>query len=150
MSEENPTDRLNKLLFTNLVMMLSASAMQQLGKVVDPATNKAQVNLEGAQLTIDMLAMIKEKTKGNLDPDEDRVLSDSLSSLQLNYVETAKQATEEPEKAPESGSEPPAGDAEATGETGTPPPDDKQAPGPEPTSPRSDPKDPKFHRSYGS
>jgi len=81
---------LHKILFANLIMMLSSSAMQQLGKLVNPMTKKTEVSLEGARMTIDMIEMLKEKTKGNLDEEENRMVREILSNLQMNYVETSE------------------------------------------------------------
>ena len=90
-------------LFSHLVMSLATSAMQHLGKLVNPATSKTEVNLDAAQSTIDVLEMLREKTKGNLGDQEARFLQQTLSGLQMNYVETSaaqekKPATEEPAK----------------------------------------------------
>ena len=82
----------HKALFMNLVMMLASSAMQQMGKIVNPITNKTEINMEGAQLTIDMLIMLQKKTAGNLDDEEKRMIDQTVSSLQLTYVETNKDA----------------------------------------------------------
>ena len=128
---------LNKVLFMNLVMMLASSAMQQLGKLVNPVTQKMEVNLDGAQITIDLLTMIQTKTKGNLDADEEKMLKDLLSSLQLNYVETADAVAQQ-------------------GEQKTPAPE-TQKPAAEPSAPSpvapadaDKKKDPKFRKSYGA
>ena len=99
MSDNTRKDEMNKALFANIVMMLGSSAMQQLGKLMNPLSGKTEVSLEGAQITIDMLAMLREKTKGNLDRDEDKMLNDLLSSLQLNYVETAAEEEKKPASA---------------------------------------------------
>ena len=66
MTEEHSSNDINKALFINLVIMLSSSAMQQMGKLVNPLTNKTQVDLQGAQISIDMLAMLQAKTKGGV------------------------------------------------------------------------------------
>jgi len=72
----------HKALFMNLVMMLASSAMQQMGKIVNPITNKTEINMEGAQLTIDMLIMLQKKTAGNLDDEEKRMIAgDNLRRL---------------------------------------------------------------------
>ena len=60
----------NKVLFMHLVSMLAMSAIQQMGKLVDPNTGKAEINLEAAQATIDMLDMLELKTRGNLDAED--------------------------------------------------------------------------------
>jgi hypothetical protein len=98
MNDKDTQNDMNKMLFANLVMMLGSSAIQQLGKLINPLTGKTEISLEGAQITIDMLSMLREKTKGNLDNEEDKMLTDLLSSLQLNYVETAEAAKVESEK----------------------------------------------------
>lgn len=91
MSEHTMTpEELNKALFINLVMSMTAAAMQQLGKLVSPMTGKTEVNLEAAQQTIDVIEMLSAKTQGNLDKDESRYLQQTLTQLRINYVETAK------------------------------------------------------------
>jgi len=87
MSENNANNDTNKYLFINLVTMLSMSAMQQLGKL-KPEAGKAEVNLDATQATIDTLDMLAAKTKGNLDKDETRLITDTLSMLKMNFVET--------------------------------------------------------------
>lgn len=72
-----------------LVIMLSSSAMQHLGKIINPMTGKTELNLEAAQATIDMVEMIEAKTRGNLDKDEERLIRNTITTLKLNYVETA-------------------------------------------------------------
>jgi hypothetical protein len=79
----------NPMLFSALVIMLHSAAMQQLGKIKHPATGKIERHLPAAQDTIDILDMLKEKTKGNLSPDEDRLLTQLLAELKLNYVDEA-------------------------------------------------------------
>ena len=129
MASDTPSD-MNKALFTSLVMMLSTSAMQQLGKLVNPMTGKPEFNLEGAQMSIDMLSMLKDKTQGNLDKEEEGLLRNVLASAQMNYVEAARSAP------------PPA----AAPETATPP-----APEPPPAAaPGAKHEDPKFHKTYGA
>jgi len=127
---------LNKVLFMNLVMMLASSAMQQMGKLVNPMTQKAEVNLEGAQITIDLLTMVQTKTKGNLDKDEEKMLTDLLTSLQLNYVATAEAAGSGEKK------ETPAAEPPAAAEPKAPP----VSPAPDSDAKK---KGPKFRKSYG-
>lgn len=90
MAKEFSEAEMNKVLFVNLVMMFSTTAMQQLGKLVNPATRQAEIDLESAQTSIDILTMLAEKTKGNLDNEEVRMLKEAISTLQVNYVETAE------------------------------------------------------------
>lgn len=92
----------NKVLFINLVINLGSSAMVHLGKIVNPATKKTEVNLEAAQASIDLLDMLEAKTRGNLDDDESRLLKATLADLKINFVETAGKTTEKPETPPAS------------------------------------------------
>jgi F0F1-type ATP synthase membrane subunit b/b' len=76
-------------LFVSLLLMFHSAAMQYLGKVKNPATDKIERNLEQAQAIIDMFDMLKEKTKGNLNNEEDKFLANLSQELKLNYVDEA-------------------------------------------------------------
>lgn len=84
--------------FMSLIISLSHAAMQQMGKIVNPLTGKIEKNLEQARITIDMLEMLKEKTKGNLVKEEERLISDTLATLQLNYVDEIGKEEQEKKK----------------------------------------------------
>ena len=79
----------------NLISSLAGSAMYNLGKIINPMTNKTEVNLSGAQAIIDMLDSLEEKTKGNLTEHEDKFLKASLADLKLNYFEVLNEAKDE-------------------------------------------------------
>lgn len=146
MTEERKQKEMNKALFTNLVVMLSSSVIQQLGKLVNPLTNKTEVNLQAAQVTIDMLVMLQEKTKGNLDKDEEKMLNDILASLQMNYVETSKAAPAQEKEESEEKSE--AGSAKAEDQPARD--DSRQPEKPEEKKEAGGQKaDAKYHKSYG-
>jgi hypothetical protein len=76
--------------FIEFVMMQAQNAAFMLGQIPHPQTGKADVNLEMAQLLIDQLVMIQEKTKGNLNSDESRILAGTISNLQMIFVENAQ------------------------------------------------------------
>lgn len=97
-------------LFVQLVLGLSQSAMMALGKLMNPITHKVETDLEAARDTIDTLAAVEARTRGNLDPDEARVLQQTISGLRLNYVDVLKQRESAP-VASQAG--PPAPDAPA-------------------------------------
>jgi len=88
-------ERKLNMLFMSLVLSLSQAAMQQMGKIINPLTGKIERNLEQAKVTIDMLEMLKEKTKGNLVKEEEKLISETLATLQLNYVDEVKKGEEE-------------------------------------------------------
>jgi hypothetical protein len=74
-------------LFGLLVLSLSNAALMGLGLLPDPETNGPRVNLELTRHNIDLLTMLQEKTNGNLDPQEKRLLDDLLYDLRLRFVE---------------------------------------------------------------
>jgi Domain of unknown function (DUF1844) len=78
--------------FIEFVMMHAQNAALFLGQIPNPKTGEGEVNLELAKMFIDQLAMIQEKTRGNLSSEEATVLRNTLSNLQMVYVEVAQQA----------------------------------------------------------
>lgn len=109
--------------FIEFVMMQAQNAALFLGQIPNPQSGKAEVNLDVAKMFIDQLAMIQEKTRGNLSNEESTVLRNALANLQLAYVEVARGgAPSSPveEKAPMSApageiSEPPTSSGEREG-----------------------------------
>ena len=97
MADENVQQ--DEALFIGLVTMLSNSALQHLGKLADPLTGKVEKNFEAARSTIDLIRMLKNKTRGNLMTDEEKFINGILTHLQLNYVEEGEslKKTEEAE-----------------------------------------------------
>jgi Domain of unknown function (DUF1844) len=86
----------NKIMFIQIVAMFQTAALQQMGKLKNPVTEKVEKDLQQAQLSIDILDMFKEKTKGNLSPDEERFLSNILQDLKLNYVDELTKDAQQP------------------------------------------------------
>jgi hypothetical protein len=76
--------------FIEFVMMQAQNAALFLGQIPNPQTGQAEVNLEVARMFIDQLAMIQEKTRGNLTTEESTVLRNALSSLQMAFVEASQ------------------------------------------------------------
>lgn len=72
--------------FYNFILSLSSSAMYHFGDFSDPATKKSQKNLAAAKQTIDLLTLLQEKTKGNLNQDENNLLDGILYELRIRYV----------------------------------------------------------------
>lgn len=81
--------------FVNLVSGLAAQAMYALGVVQsDPNQRQIMVDLGHAQLLIETLLMIREKTKGNLEPEEEGHLREIIAELQQFYAIRAQQVQE--------------------------------------------------------
>lgn len=72
--------------FSAFVLSLATTAMSHLGEVPDPATGKNETNLDGAKQIIDILCMLKEKTIGNLSPEESRMIEQFLYELRMKYL----------------------------------------------------------------
>jgi hypothetical protein len=79
-------------LFLQLVLGLQQTGMMALGKLMNPITRSLDKNLEAARDTIDTLAAIESRTRGQLEPDEQRVLQQAITDLRLNYVDELKKA----------------------------------------------------------
>ena len=76
--------------FIEFVMMQAQNAALFLGQIPNPQTGQGEVNLEVARMFIDQLAMIQEKTRGNLSTEEQAVLRNTLANLQMAFVEVSQ------------------------------------------------------------
>jgi hypothetical protein len=81
--------------FENLIRSLGQNAAMLLGGYADPRTGQPVLDLEGAREMIDMLYVLREKTRGNLAPEEDTLLMDVLGNLKLAFMEMAKAAAKQ-------------------------------------------------------
>lgn len=130
--------------FVEFVMMHAQNAALFLGQIPNPKTGQGEVNLELAKMFIDQLAMIQEKTRGNLTNEEATVLRNALSNLQMAYVEVAQQIEKggAPPAAPSAEQPAPEGKT-PEGSTST----EKPSP---PVIPEESESKKKFTKSYGS
>jgi Domain of unknown function (DUF1844) len=111
--------------FIEFVVMHAQNAALFLGQIPNPKTGQGEVNLDLARMFIDQLAMIQEKTRGNLTSEEAKVLSNTLSNLQMAYVEVAREQPKDsaqaqaPEATPSASSpeHPPAAQSEPSAPT---------------------------------
>ena len=85
-TQEGPLPEID---FTHFVFSISTSALIQLGEVQDPFTQKTAKNLPLAKQTIDLIGMLKEKTKGNLSPEEEKLIESILYDLRMRYVKAS-------------------------------------------------------------
>lgn len=79
-------EALPKIDFSNFILSLYSSGLVQLGEVENPSSGKKSVNLDLAKHTIDMIAMLEEKTRGNLTDDEKNLLNTLLSEIRVAFV----------------------------------------------------------------
>jgi hypothetical protein len=128
--------------FIEFVMMHAQNAALFLGQIPNPQTGQGEVNLDLARIFIDQLAMIQEKTRGNLTSEEATVLRNALSNLQMAFVEVSQAQKGGAVASPQETGPAPAKDSE---------PSDQKPAAAEPsiTSTESESKK-KFTKSYGS
>ncbi len=94
-----------------LVQQFYTQGMIGLGKLHNPLTGQTQVDLRLAKISIEVLALLEEKTQGNLSETEKRILQDALHVLRVNYaLEKERQAQQAAQTSAESGSDSPSSD----------------------------------------
>jgi hypothetical protein len=132
--------------FIEFVMMHAQNAALFLGQIPNPKTGQGEVNLELAKMFIDQLAMIQEKTRGNLTNEEATVLRNAISNLQMVYVEVAQDVSK-------AGGQPAEAEPEQPAQPQTAPAAEENAkPGDAISTPPSSESESKkkFTKSYGS
>lgn len=72
--------------FTTFILSLSTSVLMNLGLVENPVTGKTEKEPAVAKQTIDLITLLKEKTRGNLTEEESKLVDDVLHELRLWYV----------------------------------------------------------------
>jgi len=127
--------------FVEFVMMHAQNAALFLGQIPNPQTGQGEVNLELAKMFIDQLAMIQEKTRGNLTNEETTVLRNAISNLQMAFVEVSQS------KGGASSSAPP---PDKPAETPAAEPAAESSPGPSVQAPSESESRKKFTKSYGA
>ena len=104
MNEQRREEMSGKDLFLGLIHSFQAAAMQQMGKIPNPYTQKIERDMPQAKLSIDVLEMLQTRTSGNLVGEEARFLQHVLTELRLNYVaeleEDKKKASGQPAPPP--------------------------------------------------
>ena len=88
--EETQRAPLPDVNFNSLIFSLSSSALFHLGEIADPQTGQKNQDLPIAKHTIDTIGMLKDKTKGNLDDEEEKFLEGILTDLRWRYVKATK------------------------------------------------------------
>ena len=87
--------------FPSLILTLGTGALQHMGLVENPLTGKTEKDMKLAKHTIDMLDMLKKKTKGNLRKEEEKLLEELLYDLRMKYVKAKGRVEDEEESTDE-------------------------------------------------
>ena len=90
MAEQDTSGRRSEALFTGLILSFQTAAMQQMGKIKNPFTDKIEREMQQARYSIDMLGMLEEKTKGNLNENESKLIGQVLHELRMNFIDELK------------------------------------------------------------
>jgi hypothetical protein len=101
-----PKEEIMSALFAHLVVQQANLAMMMLGKTPHPETGETMHDLQAAKLFVDMLEMLEAKTKGNLNPQEQTMLKQTLMTVRMAFVEAANESPKQEAKAPEPASKP--------------------------------------------
>jgi len=81
---------LPEISFSALVISLSTQALMHLGEIPNPISGKVEKDISVAKQMIDIIGVLGEKTRGNLDQGEDKLMEEVLYDLRMRYVEAAK------------------------------------------------------------
>jgi len=76
--------------FSSLIFSLSSSALLHIGEIADPQTGQKIVDLPMAKHSVDIISMLKDKTEGNLDDEEQKFIDNILTDLRMRYVKAVK------------------------------------------------------------
>jgi hypothetical protein len=86
-SEREPLPEIN---FSTFVISLSTQALMHLGEIANPLSGQEERDVSAAKQMIDIVAMLQEKTRGNLSEGEAKLIEDILFDLRMRYVEAVK------------------------------------------------------------
>jgi len=88
--DEGQRPPLPEVNFNSLIFSLSSSAFFNLGEIADPQTGEKHKDLPLAKYSIDIIVMLRDKTNGNLNDEEQKFLDNILADLRLRYVKAIK------------------------------------------------------------
>ena len=83
-------EALPEINFSTFVIGLSTQALMHLGEIANPMSGTVEIDVPTAKQMIDILGLLKDKTRGNLNASEDRLMEDILFDLRMKYVEAVK------------------------------------------------------------
>jgi|SRR5215471_6801417 hypothetical protein len=89
-SSQDTAEALPEINFSTFVIGLSTQALMHLGEIANPMSGKVESDVPTAKQMIDILGLLKEKTRGNLNASEDQLMEDILFDLRMKYVEAVR------------------------------------------------------------
>jgi hypothetical protein len=92
MADAKSSEEAEPVAFTSFIMSLATQVLVQLGEMPPPQGMEIPIDLESARQTIDIMAMLQRRTKGNLSPDETRFMEEVLHSLRMSFINAKKKS----------------------------------------------------------
>jgi len=89
-SGQTSSETLPEINFSTFVIGLSTQALMHLGEIANPVSGNVEIDVPTAKQMIDIVGLLKDKTRGNLNASEDRLMEDILFDLRMKYVEAVK------------------------------------------------------------
>lgn len=89
-AKDAPASFPDEIDFSTFVLSLATSALISMGLTPDPSTKKVQKNMLVAKQNIDILGLIRDKTRGNLSEDESKLVESLLTEIRLRFVDASK------------------------------------------------------------
>lgn len=89
-SGQTSSETLPEINFSTFVIGLSTQVLMHLGEIANPVSGNVEIDVPTAKQMIDILGLLKDKTRGNLNASEDRLMEDILFDLRMKYVEAVK------------------------------------------------------------
>jgi hypothetical protein len=83
-------ESLPEINFSTFIISVSTQALMHLGEIANPLSGNVEADISLAKQTIDILGILREKTRGNLNSGEERLMEDILFDLRMKYVEAVK------------------------------------------------------------
>lgn len=87
---QQPSTEHPPITFSAFLVSLSTQALVCLGEVASPEDGQIHKDLDAARELIDIIAMLKDKTRGNVDPEEEKLVENILYDLRMRFVRTAR------------------------------------------------------------
>src|SRR5512140_2840069 len=88
--EAHPASSESPIAFNTFIIGLASTALIHLGDTANPETGRTERNLELARQSLDLLSMLREKTRGNLTDEQEKLFATLLTDLRLRYGEASK------------------------------------------------------------
>lgn len=82
--------KLPEISFSTFVISLSTQALMHLGEMANPLSGKVETDIPVAKQLIDIIGVLRDKTRGNLDSGEEKLIDEVLFDLRMRYVEAVK------------------------------------------------------------